>query len=255
MAFPYRPGDLFVKNEFTRLMNHRAGFVNIIGNPNVGKSTLMNALVGMKLSITTSKAQTTRHRIMGIVNGEEYQIVYSDTPGILDPKYKLQVKMLSTVRAALTAADIILYVADVSEKPELNEVLSKPILKTEVPLILALNKIDKSDQQQVESLVDGWSRLLPRAKIVPVSVKENFNIDALFKLILENLPENPPFYPKDELTDRPERFFAAEIIREKMMTGKRSRMLRKSRLNHLLKIIVSSGYGLSFMWKGILRKE
>lgn len=198
-------------------MAHKSGFVNIIGSPNVGKSTLMNALVGEKLSIITSKAQTTRHRIQGIVNGEDFQIVYSDTPGILDPKYKLQETMLRTAKSALIDADIILYVTEVKEDPShLSDITSK-LAKIKIPVILVLNKVDKSNQEWVEKLVETWISILPEARILPVSAIEKFNLDGLFKLILELLPEGPAFYSKDELTDKTERFFAGEIIREKIL--------------------------------------
>jgi GTP-binding protein Era len=199
------------------VMAHKSGFVNIIGSPNVGKSTLMNALVGEKLSIITAKAQTTRHRIMGIVNGEDFQIVYSDTPGILDPKYKLQETMLRTAKSALSDADVILYVTDIKEDPsQLSDIASK-LAKVKTPVILVVNKVDKSNQEEVEKLVNTWSIILPEARILPISALEKFNLDGLFKLILEFLPEGPAFYSKDELTDKTERFFAGEIIREKIL--------------------------------------
>ena len=198
-------------------MAHKSGFVNIIGSPNVGKSTLMNALVGEKLSIITAKAQTTRHRIQGIVNGEDFQIVYSDTPGILDPKYKLQETMLRTAKSALTDADVILYVTDIKEDPsQLAEITAK-LAKIKIPVILVLNKIDKSNQEEVEKIVSVWGTILPDARILPISALEKFNLDGLLSLILEFLPEGPPFYSKDELTDKTERFFAGEIIREKIL--------------------------------------
>jgi GTPase len=217
MEIPYRQGDQHASNELIRIMAHKSGFVNIIGSPNVGKSTLMNALVGEKLSIITAKAQTTRHRIQGIVNGEDYQVVYSDTPGILDPKYKLQETMLRTAKSALDDADIILYVTDVKEDPAQLSDLTAKIKKTKIPVILVINKIDKSDQLEVEKLVETWSSILPEARMLPVSAQEKFNLDGLFKMILELLPEGPPFYSKDELTDKTERFFAGEIIREKIL--------------------------------------
>jgi len=198
-------------------MAHKSGFVNIIGSPNVGKSTLMNALVGEKLSIITSKAQTTRHRIQGIVNGEDYQVVYSDTPGLLDPKYKLQETMLRAAKTALTDADVILYVTDIKEKPaDLSDIIAK-LIKEKIPVILLINKVDKSNQEEVERLAETWSAVLPSARILPVSALEKFNLDGLLKLILELLPEGPPYYSKDELTDKSERFFAGEIIREKIL--------------------------------------
>ena len=198
-------------------MAHKSGFVNIIGSPNVGKSTLMNAMVGEKLSIITAKAQTTRHRIQGIVNGEDFQIVYSDTPGILDPKYKLQETMLRTAKSALVDADVILYVTEVREDPsQLTEITSK-LIKIKIPVILVLNKVDKSNQEEVEKVVETWKTILPEARILPVSALEKFNLEGLFKMILEYLPEGPPLYSKDELTDKTERFFAGEILREKIL--------------------------------------
>lgn len=202
-------------------MAHKAGFVNIIGNPNVGKSTLMNALVGTKLSIITSKAQTTRHRIHGIVNGDDYQIIYSDTPGILDPSYKLQETMLKAARSALIDADIIIYITDVFESAVIEKGFTNALVKTKIPVILVINKIDKSDQVKVEKLMNDWKIILPSAKIIPVSAIEKFNIESLFSVIMELLPEGPAFYPKDELTDKNERFFAAEIIREKILLNYR----------------------------------
>lgn len=201
---------------------HKSGFVNIIGNPNVGKSTLMNALVGERLSIITSKAQTTRHRIMGIVNGEEFQIVYSDTPGVLKPHYKLQETMMGSVRGALKDADVILYVVDITEKEdeESKEVVRK-IGLSEIPTIVVINKIDLTTEEELNKTVDEWQSKLPNAKIVPVSALKFFNISGLFDLILEGLPFGEPFFPKDMLTDRPMRFFASEIIREKILTNYR----------------------------------
>ncbi len=195
---------------------HKSGFVNIIGNPNMGKSTLMNALVGERLSIITSKAQTTRHRILGIVNGDDFQIVYSDTPGILKPNYKLQESMMKFVQGALKDADIILYVTDVIEKlGNRSEILDK-IARSGIKTILVINKIDLTTPEELERLVALWGEVLPDAEIVPVSALENFNIGGLFDRILAALPEGAPFYPKDTLTDKTLRFFASEIIREKI---------------------------------------
>ena len=196
---------------------HKSGFVNIIGNPNVGKSTLMNALVGEKLSIITSKAQTTRHRIMGIVSGEDFQIVYSDTPGILKPSYKLQESMMKFVTAAVADADVILYVTDTVERGERSAEIVDRIRQSGVPAIVVINKIDLTTPEALEALVDKWQGELPEARIVPASAKENFNIEGLFKTILDLLPEGPAFYPKDTLTDKTLRFFASEIIREKIL--------------------------------------
>lgn len=196
---------------------HKSGFVNIIGNPNMGKSTLMNALVGERLSIITSKAQTTRHRIMGIVNGDDFQIVYSDTPGILRPNYKLQESMMRFVMGALVDADILLYVTDVTEHPDVsNEVLSR-VAAGGVKTLLVINKIDLTTPEQLESLVDEWHKALPEAEIIPVSALNNFNIGGLFDRILAALPEGEPYYPKDALTDKTLRFFASEIVREKIL--------------------------------------
>lgn len=196
---------------------HKSGFVNIIGNPNVGKSTLMNALVGEKLSIITSKAQTTRHRIMGIVSGEDFQIVYSDTPGILKPSYKLQESMMKFVTGAVADADVILYVTDTVEQGERSAGIIDRIRQSGVPVIVVINKIDLTTPEALEALVDKWQGELPEARIVPASAKENFNIEGLFKTILDLLPEGPAFYPKDTLTDKTLRFFASEIIREKIL--------------------------------------
>lgn len=185
---------------------HKSGFVNIIGNPNVGKSTLMNALVGEKLSIITSKAQTTRHRIMGIVSGEDFQIVYSDTPGILKPSYKLQESMMKFVTGAVADADVILYVTDTVERGERSAGIIDRIRQSGVPAIVVINKIDLTTPEALEALVDKWQGELPEARIVPASAKENFNIEGLFKTILDLLPEGPAFYPKDTLTDKTLRF-------------------------------------------------
>jgi GTPase len=198
-------------------MAHKAGFVNIIGNPNVGKSTIMNALVGEKISIITSKMQTTRHRIKGIVNGDDFQIVYSDTPGILKPNYKLQEAMLKFVDSALIDADVILYVTDVVEDPEKNKEYIDRIRQSNVPVIVLLNKIDLSNQETVLKLWDYWTGIFPKADVLSVSALEKFNIAPIFNRLLELLPENPPFFGKDDLTDRNERFFMQEIIREKIL--------------------------------------
>ena len=199
-------------------MSHKAGFVNIVGNPNVGKSTLMNALVGERISIITSKAQTTRHRIMGIVNGEDFQIVYSDTPGVLKPNYKLQESMLGFSQSALTDADVLLYVTDVLDSAEKNAFFLDKVKKMDhVNTILIINKIDLIDQKRLEELVDFWRKELPSAEIFPISAAEKFGIGQLFERIKALLPDSPPFFDKDALTDRPERFFVNEIIREKIL--------------------------------------
>ena len=195
---------------------HRAGFVNIIGNPNVGKSTLMNALVGEKLSIVTAKAQTTRHRIMGIVNGDDYQIVYSDTPGILKPNYRLQQSMMNFVDTAIGDADIILYVTDTIEKGDKNEEYISKLQKIECPVVLVINKIDINSQEQVQELMGWWKEQLPKAIIFPASAQEKFNLDNIFDAIVENLPYAPAWYDKDVFTDKNLRFFASEIVREKI---------------------------------------
>ena len=196
---------------------HKAGFVNIIGNPNVGKSTLMNALVGERLSIITSKAQTTRHRILGVVSGEDFQIVFSDTPGILKPSYKLQESMMKFVTGAVNDADVILYVTDTVEQSDRSNDILEKIRQSDIPPLAVINKIDLTTPEKLEELVDKWQALLPAATIVPVSARENFNIKGLFDLILERLPEGEAFYSKDTLTDKTLRFFASEIIREKIL--------------------------------------
>lgn len=199
---------------------HKAGFVNIVGNPNVGKSTLMNDLVGERISIITSKAQTTRHRIMGIVNTPDYQIVFSDTPGVLKPKYKLQESMLEFSKGALTDADEILYVTDVIEDPVKNADFLEKVAKEKVPVLLVINKIDLlKGQNELESIVARWKELLPNAEIFPTSAKEHFNVDNLMRRIVELLPPSPPYFGKDALTDKPARFFVTEIIREKILTN------------------------------------
>lgn len=196
---------------------HKAGFVNIVGNPNVGKSTLMNHLVGEKISIITSKSQTTRHRIKGIVNTDDYQIVFSDTPGVVKPSYKMQEYMLEFSKSALIDADIILYVTDVVENIDKNLDFIEKVNKSEAPVLLVINKIDLTTQKKLEALFDKWKELIPRAEIFPLSAKENFNVDNLFKRILELLPEGEPYFAKDDLTDLPSRFFVNEIIREKIL--------------------------------------
>ena len=196
---------------------HKAGFVNIVGNPNVGKSTLMNQLVGEKISIATFKAQTTRHRIMGIVNTPEAQIVFSDTPGVLKPNYKLQESMLAFSESALQDADVLLYVTDVVENPEKNQDFLDKVARMSVPVLLLINKIDQSDQKTLGDIVEKWHGLLPNAEILPISAKNKFGTDMLMKRILELLPDSPPYFDKDQLTDKPARFFVSEIIREKIL--------------------------------------
>ena len=196
---------------------HKAGFVNIVGNPNVGKSTLMNQLVGERISIATFKAQTTRHRIMGIVNTPEMQIVFSDTPGVLKPNYKLQESMLAFSESALQDADVLLYVTDVVENPEKNKDFLEKVAKMTVPVLLLINKIDQSNQKQLGDIVEKWHQLLPNAEILPISAKNKFGTDMLLKRIQELLPDSPPFFDKDQLTDKPARFFVSEIIREKIL--------------------------------------
>lgn len=196
---------------------HKAGFVNIVGNPNVGKSTLMNQLVGERISIATFKAQTTRHRIMGIVNTDDMQIVFSDTPGVLKPNYKMQEMMLAFSESALADADILLYVTDVVENPEKNMDFLEKVKKMSIPVLLLINKIDESDQQKLGVIVEKWHALLPNAEILPISAKNKFGVDMLLKRIKELLPESPAFFDKDQLTDKPARFFVSEIIREKIL--------------------------------------
>lgn len=196
---------------------HKAGFVNIVGNPNVGKSTLMNRLVGERISIATFKAQTTRHRIMGIVNTDEMQIVFSDTPGVLKPNYKLQESMLAFSESALTDADVLLYVTDVVENPEKNMEFLEKVQKMTIPVLLLINKIDESDQKTLGDIVTKWHSLLPNAEILPISAKNKFGTDILLKRIKELLPDSPPYFDKEQLTDKPARFFVSEIIREKIL--------------------------------------
>lgn len=198
-------------------MAHKAGFVNIIGKPNVGKSTLMNAMVGEKLSIITSKAQTTRHRIHGILNSPDYQIVFSDTPGILDPSYKLQEAMVKAARSALVDADVLIYLTEIGEKPDAENPFIQKVAKSKVPVLLVINKIDLSDQKKVEHCMEQWSQILPSAELIPISALKKFNVELIFQRILQHLPESPPFYSKDAMTDKSERFFVGEMIREKIL--------------------------------------
>lgn len=196
---------------------HKAGFVNIVGNPNVGKSTLMNQLVGERISIATFKAQTTRHRIMGIVNTDDMQIVFSDTPGVLKPNYKMQEMMLAFSESALADADVLLYVTDVIENPEKNIDFLEKVKKMKIPVLLLINKIDQSDPKKLGDIVEKWHSLLPNAEILPISAKNKFGVDMLLKRVKELLPESPAFFDKDQLTDKPARFFVSEIIREKIL--------------------------------------
>ena len=196
---------------------HKAGFVNIVGNPNVGKSTLMNQLVGERISIATFKAQTTRHRIMGIVNTYDAQIVFSDTPGVLKPNYKLQESMLAFSESALQDADVLLYVTDVVENPEKNSDFLEKVAKMTIPVLLLINKIDQTDNKSLVALVEKWHGLLPSAEILPISAKNKFGIDMLMKRVKELLPDSPPYFDKDQLTDKPARFFVSEIVREKIL--------------------------------------
>lgn len=196
---------------------HKAGFVNIIGNPNVGKSTLMNAFVGEKLSIITSKAQTTRHRILGIVNGEDFQMILSDTPGIIKPAYKLQASMMDFVKSAFDDADVLIYMVEIGEQELKDDAFFRKITNSEIPVLLLLNKIDISNQEQLENQVQLWTEKVPNAEIYPISALQGFNVKEVFGRIVELLPESPAFYPKDQLTDKPERFFVNEIIREKIL--------------------------------------
>ena len=212
---------------------HKSGLVNIIGNPNVGKSTILNALVGEKLAIITSKAQTTRHRLMGIVNGEDFQIVYSDTPGIVDPHYKLHEYMMKFIDAALLDADIFLLVIELNDQFNHPEILEK-IKNSGVPIMLLINKIDLSDQQTILQLMNDWQLKLPQAEIIPISALNKFNIEKVFQTLLAKLPENPPYFPKDELTDKSERFFVSEIIREKILLN------YKKEIPYSVEIVVES---------------
>ncbi len=196
---------------------HKAGFVNIIGNPNVGKSTLMNAFVGERLSIITSKAQTTRHRILGIVNGEDFQMVLSDTPGIIKPAYELQNSMMDFVKSAFEDADVLIYMVEIGEKDLKDEAFFKRIIHSEIPVLLLLNKIDRSTQEDLENQMMFWKEKVPNAEVYPISALNNFNVQNVFERIIDLLPESPPYYPKDTLTDKPERFFVNEIIREKIL--------------------------------------
>lgn len=196
---------------------HKAGFVNIVGNPNVGKSTLMNLLVGERISIATFKAQTTRHRIMGILNTDDMQIVFSDTPGVLKPNYKLQESMLNFSESALTDADVLLYVTDTIEKPNKNSEFMEKVLKLDIPVLLLINKIDLTNQENLIKLVDEWHEMLPKAEIIPISAKAKFNVDTVMKRIKSLLPDSPPYFGKDQWTDKPARFFVTEIIREKIL--------------------------------------
>ena len=198
-------------------MSHKAGFVNIIGNPNVGKSTLMNAFVGERLSIITSKAQTTRHRILGIVNGDDFQVILSDTPGIIKPAYEMQESMMNFVKSAFEDADILIYMVEIGEQDLKDEAFFNKIIHAQIPILLLLNKIDTSDQVQLEEQVAYWTTKVPNAEIFPISALQNFNVKEVFNRIIDLLPESPAYYPKDQLTDKPERFFVNETIREKIL--------------------------------------
>ncbi len=198
-------------------MTHKAGFVNIIGNPNVGKSTLMNAFIGEKLSIITSKAQTTRHRILGIVNGDDFQVILSDTPGIIKPAYELQESMMGFVKSAFEDADVLIYIVEIGEKDLKDEAFFNKITSATIPVLLLINKIDQSDQEKLEEQVQFWANKVPNAELYPISALEKFNVREVFDRLVELLPKSPAFYPKDQLTDKPERFFVNEAIREKIL--------------------------------------
>ena len=208
---------MYFNNQVIFFMAHKAGYVNIIGNPNVGKSTLMNAFVGERLSIITSKAQTTRHRILGIVNGEDFQILFSDTPGIIKPAYELQASMMDFVKSAFEDADILIYMVEIGETALKDESFFNKITNAKIPVLLLINKIDKSSQEEVEEKITYWQEKVPNAIIYAISALENFNVGTVFEKIVELLPESPAFYPKDQLTDKPERFFVNEAIREKIL--------------------------------------
>ncbi|WP_027066323.1 GTPase Era [Maribacter sp. Hel_I_7] len=199
------------------MADHKAGFVNIIGNPNVGKSTLMNAFVGEKLSIITSKAQTTRHRILGIVNGDDFQMILSDTPGIIKPAYQLQSSMMDFVKSAFEDADVLLYMVEIGEKALKDEAFFEKIKNSKIPVLLLLNKVDTATQELLEEQVQYWQEMLPSVELHPVSALSNFNVKGVFERIIELLPKSPAYYPKDQLTDKPERFFVNETIREKIL--------------------------------------
>jgi GTP-binding protein Era len=199
------------------MADHKAGFVNIIGNPNVGKSTLMNAFVGEKLSIITSKAQTTRHRILGIVNGDDFQVILSDTPGIIKPAYELQSSMMNFVKSAFEDADVLLYMVEIGEKALKDEIFFEKIKNSKIPVLLLLNKVDTATQELLEEQVQYWQAMLPNVELHPISALSNFNVKGVFERIIELLPDSPPYYPKDQLTDKPERFFVNETIREKIL--------------------------------------
>ncbi|MFZ4435909.1 MAG: GTPase Era [Flavobacterium psychrophilum] len=198
-------------------MEHKSGFVNIIGNPNVGKSTLMNAFIGERLSIITSKAQTTRHRILGFVNGDDFQVIFSDTPGIIKPAYEMQASMMNFVKSAFEDADILIYMVEIGEQELKDEAFFTKIIHAKIPVLLLLNKIDNSNQEQLEEQVAFWQTKVPNAELFPISALQNFNVKEVFNRIIELLPVCPPYYPKDTLTDKPERFFVNEIIREKIL--------------------------------------
>jgi GTPase len=205
-----------VFTSFANCMAHKSGFVNIIGSPNVGKSTLMNQMMGEKFSIITSKAQTTRHRILGIVNDDDYQIVFSDTPGVLDPHYKLHQNMMNFVNAAMKDGDVILFVTDIYETKMNHQATFERLKKTSIPVILLINKIDQADQKRMEERIDYWAKEMPNAEILPISALEGFNLEPIKKRVLELIPESPPYYGKEEISDRPMRFFVSEMIREKI---------------------------------------
>ena len=250
-------------------MTHKSGFVNILGNPNVGKSTLMNELVGERMSIITSKAQTTRHRILGVVNGDDFQMVFSDTPGILKPVYKLHDSMMRSVRTAFTDADIILYVTDALEKIDKESPFIRKIIKTRIPVVIAINKIDLSNQAAIKLLMEEWKETVPDAVIILISALHKHNLTFLFETLLEKLPEGPVYYPEDLLTDRPERFFVTEIIREKILLNYKKEIPYSCevvidsfkeaedmvRINAVIHIIRESQKGIIIGHKGVMLKK